>query len=117
MTLSDPSFDWQQLPDSEAEKILALQNQHLVRIVLDEKKICVTRLEDQFFGINDRCPHAGTPFTLEKTCNKRGIVVCPTHHYKFNIKSGRSEDGNHYKIPNYTFSQDGEKVYIGIRKV
>lgn len=112
----DPLYNWTVLPDAEKNMILALENQQLVRIELEEKKICVTKLDNQFFGINDRCPHAGTPLSTAKTCNKRGTVVCPTHHYKFNIKNGRSEDGNQYKIPNYIFAQLEDQLYVGIRK-
>ena len=112
----DPYYNWTLLPDTEKDKILALENQQLIRIELDEKKICVTNLDGQFFGINDRCPHAGTPLSFAERCNKRGTVVCPTHHYKFNIKNGRSEDGNQYKIPNYIFAQREEGFFIGIRK-
>jgi 3-phenylpropionate/trans-cinnamate dioxygenase ferredoxin subunit len=112
----DPLYNWTILPDAEKNTILALENQQLVRIELEEKKICVTKLGNQFFGINDRCPHAGTPLSLSERCNKRGTVVCPTHHYKFNIKNGRSEDGNQYKISNYIFEQREEELFIGIRK-
>jgi nitrite reductase/ring-hydroxylating ferredoxin subunit len=112
----DPLYHWTLIPDDEKNKILALENQQLVRIELEEKKICVSKLDDQFFGINDRCPHAGTSLSTAERCNKRGTVVCPTHHYKFNIKNGRSEDGNQYKIPNYIFSQKEHELYIGIRK-
>jgi len=112
----DPLYNWKLLPDAEKETILALENQQLISIELENKKICVTKLDNQFFGINDRCPHAGTPLSLSEKCNKRGTVVCPTHHYKFNIKNGRSEDGNQYKIPNYIFAQREEGLFIGIRK-
>ena len=115
METLDPLYNWTLLPDAEKEKILALDNQQLISIELEDKKICVTKLDNQFFGINDRCPHAGTPLSLSERCNKRGTVVCPTHHYKFSIKNGRSEDGNQYKIRNYIFAQREEKLFIGIR--
>jgi nitrite reductase/ring-hydroxylating ferredoxin subunit len=38
------------------------------------------------------------------TCNKRGIVVCPTHHYKFDMKTGLSADGNYYKLPAVSYT-------------
>lgn len=113
----DSSYNWIPLSESDSAKILALQHQQLLRIEVENKGICVSLIDGQYHGINDRCPHAGTPFTHGGTCNKRGVVVCPTHHYKFNIKTGRSEDGNHYKIPNYPLQIQEGIAYIGIKKI
>lgn len=111
----DYLYQWEKLPASEMDKLIELENKHLVRIEMGDKKICVAKMDDMYYGINDRCPHAGTPLTTAKICNKRGIVTCPTHHYKFDIKSGRSADGNEYKIPNYKFKQTDGEWHIGIR--
>ncbi len=114
-SFSDSLYQWEKLPEQEAEKLKALESQRLVRLIFKESKICATELHGEYYGINDRCPHAGTPLTLALTCNKRGIVTCPTHYYKFDIKTGRSADGNEYKIPNYKFKEEGGTWYIGGR--
>ncbi|MCO5248262.1 MAG: Rieske 2Fe-2S domain-containing protein [Chitinophagales bacterium] len=109
----DLRYQWETLPEEDTNKILQLENQQHTLIEWKGRKICVTRLDDKFYGLNDRCPHAGTPFTIGGTCNKRGIMVCETHHYKFDIKTGLSADGNSYKIPHYTFYREDGKLLIG----
>jgi len=76
------------------------------------KSICVTRLEDGWHGIHNSCPHAGAQLH-HGHCNKKGIISCPLHGYKFDVKNGKSVDGNNYKISSYLFKIDDNKLYIG----
>ena len=116
MPVSDERFEWHPLDDDISRSIMSLEQQKLFPLEVAGKKICIVRIENQFLGINNRCPHAGTPFHLG-TCNKKGIVVCPTHHYKFDMKTGLSADGNHYKLPVYQIVVEAGKVWIGWRKI
>ena len=117
MKTKDLRYDWEVLPKVDTDRILDLKNQQNTLIEWKGRKICVTRLNDEFYGLNDRCPHAGTPFTIGGTCNKKGIMICETHHYKFDIKTGLSSDGNNYKIPHYVFFQEGDELLIGRKGV
>ncbi|MCO5232238.1 MAG: Rieske (2Fe-2S) protein [Chitinophagales bacterium] len=112
----DTNYQWHQLPEEIVQQLNSLKEQELIHIEWQDKKLCISLINGQFHGINDRCPHAGTPLSFAKTCNKKGVIVCPTHHYKFDIKSGRSTDGNNYKIPNYLFHRVDEALYIGTKK-
>lgn len=111
----DDMYDWLDLPEEKNDAVKTLKEGALLAVELNGKKICIVKVGEQYFGINDRCPHAGTPFHLG-TCNKKGIIVCPTHHYKFDVKTGLSADGNHYKIPTFKVKEAKEKFIIGFRK-
>lgn len=111
----DDRYDWHELDAELAQKIITLKEQQLFPIELAGKKICIAKSTEKLFGILDRCPHAGTPFHLG-SCNKKGVIVCPTHHYKFHLQTGLSADGNHYKLPTFPIVVDGIGVKIGIRK-
>lgn len=111
----DSLYQWEKLSEADSELINQLDDRQLIRIVVEDKNICVTRLDNAIYGIHDRCPHAGTPLTHAKTCNLRGVVTCPTHHYKFDIKTGLSADGNNYKISNYRFKLENGDWWIGSR--
>ena len=41
------------------------------------------------------------------------MIGCPLHGYKFDIKTGRSTDGNNYKIAHYQFKVEDDKMWIG----
>ncbi|MCO5231335.1 MAG: Rieske (2Fe-2S) protein [Chitinophagales bacterium] len=116
-TSLDSNYIWHQLPEEIAQQLSTLKEQELIHIEWENKKICVSKLNNQLYGVNDRCPHAGTPLSFAKTCNKKGVIVCPTHHYKFDITNGKSTDGNNYKIPNYTFISRENDIFIGMKKI
>ncbi len=107
-------MNWKPLSSELAGKIKQLQLQQLIKIEVDAKLICVTKLEDGIFGIHNVCPHAGAQFH-HGHCNRKGVIGCPLHGYKFDIKTGRSTDGNNYKIANYHFKIEDDKVLIGVR--
>ena len=109
----NPIYHWYLLPEAETKKILSLSNQQLTRIFFKGRNICVASLDGEFFGINDHCPHAGTSLASAMTCNKKGVITCPNHHYKFYIKTGLSADGNNYCVPHYVFSKQEQGLYIG----
>lgn len=107
-------MQWHELSDETRQHLEQLKLQQLAKLTFDGKVICVTKLEEGFFGIHNTCPHAGAQFH-HGHCNKRGIVGCPLHGYKFDIKTGRSTDGNNYKIASYSFKTEQDKLYIGIK--
>jgi 3-phenylpropionate/trans-cinnamate dioxygenase ferredoxin subunit len=105
-------MQWKELSDDLKTAFEKLQLHQLGRLVVDDKVICVTRLEDGYFGIQNTCPHAGAQLH-HGHCNKRGIIGCPLHGYKFDMRTGRSADGNNYKITNYRFRVENGKLYMG----
>lgn len=108
-------IEWQELSDETKLKLESLKLQQLAKLTIDEKVICVTRLEDGWFGIHNTCPHAGAQFH-HGHCNKKGTITCMLHGYKFDVRTGNSTDGNNYKITNYQFKVENEKLYIGYKR-
>lgn len=108
-------WQWHELTNETKIAFEQLQILQMAKLDFNGKSICVTRLEDGFFGIQNTCPHAGAQLH-HGHCNKRGVVTCPLHGYKFDMKSGRSVDGNNYKITHYTFKIEDDKLWIGIKQ-
>lgn len=108
-------MQWYELTEESWQLVEKLNIQQLTKLTFQGKTICVTKLEDGIFGIQDTCPHAGG-LLHQGHCNRKGIVVCPLHGYKFDVKTGRSTDGNNYKISNYTLKIENNKLFIGIKQ-
>ncbi len=53
--------------------------------------IALFRVEDEFFALWSRCPHAGGP--LEEGYQKGDVVVCPWHGSMFRVSTGERLDG------------------------
>jgi 3-phenylpropionate/trans-cinnamate dioxygenase ferredoxin subunit len=107
-------MQWQELSSEMTEQIEHLKFQQLLKINFQGKTICVTKLETGIFGIQDTCPHAGG-LLHQGHCNKKGTIICPLHGYKFDIQTGKSTDGNNYKISNYFFKEENDKLLIGYK--
>ncbi len=104
-------MEWKALSPEIKHIIDALQLYQLKSVIIDSRIICVTRLEDGIFGIQNSCPHAGAQLHHGQ-CNRRGIVGCPLHGYKFDMKTGKSADGNNYKIKHYPFKLEDDILFI-----
>lgn len=107
-------MQWHELSEETRQRFEKLKIQQLAKLTFKDKVICVTKLEDGFYGVHNTCPHAGAQLH-HGHCNKKGILGCPLHGYKFDIKTGSSADGNNYKIANYQFKIEDDKLWIGYK--
>ena len=103
------------LSDKHQEVIRELQPYTPKMIRIDDHRICVVRQSDQVSGINNICPHAGAALHAG-FCNKKGVIGCPLHGYKFDVRTGRSVDGNNYQLKTYKFEEREDGWYVGIKK-
>ena len=81
---------------------------------VEDNRICVVRLEDGIFGLNNICPHAGGALHAGY-CNKKGIVTCPLHSYKFDVRNGESADGNNYAARTFKIEKREDGWYVEIK--
>lgn len=62
-------------------------------VQLGDKKICVVRIGSDFFAFEALCPHRLASLS-EGTVTSFGEVVCPLHHYRFDLKTGAIQSGD-----------------------
>ena len=55
-------------------------------IIHDGTPIAIFKIENEFFAIDNRCPHRGASLGDGKL--KGNVISCPWHSWKFSIKSG-----------------------------
>jgi nitrite reductase (NADH) small subunit/3-phenylpropionate/trans-cinnamate dioxygenase ferredoxin subunit len=71
------------------------------------KAISVFRVGDQFYAIDDMCPHAGA--SLGAGHVEDGVVTCPWHFWRFRLCDGAWADNPRIKIGSYPVQVvDGE---------
>ncbi len=89
---------------------------HSVRTIeIENKMICLTRLPNGYFAIDDRCPHAGARLGLGK-CTEEGMVVCPIHRYQYDAKTGKGLAKQGDFVNTYPIENRADGIYIGIEK-
>ena len=47
-------------------------------IEVEGKRVCLVRLKDGYYAIDDKCPHAAGRLGLG-SCDEHGMVICPIH--------------------------------------
>lgn len=57
-------------------------------VVVNGKEILLANVGDVYYAISNKCPHAGG--SLAKGVLERGIVTCPNHGARFDVKTGES---------------------------
>ena len=68
-------------------------------ITVNGKEIAIFRVGEQYFAIDDTCPHMGV--SLAGGHVEDGIVTCPWHAWRFRLEDGAWADNPRIKIGSY----------------
>ncbi len=98
-------------PDPE---LLSFNASGIAVVHVQDKKICITRYNDQWFAFSARCPHASGHMD-EGFVDAAGNIVCPVHRYRFSLKSGRDINGEGYHLKTYKLELRGTALYVGLQ--
>src|SRR5260221_56588 len=76
-------------------------------LAVGRKVIAVFRVGEQYFAIDNMCPHMGAE--LSGGFVEDGIVTCPWHYWRFRLADGAWADNPRIKIGSYPVTVvDGE---------
>ncbi|HEY4683256.1 MAG TPA: non-heme iron oxygenase ferredoxin subunit [Candidatus Acidoferrales bacterium] len=53
------------------------------------KRIALFNVTDRYYAIEDTCTHRGGPLSEGMLLEAEGVVVCPWHGARFDIKTGK----------------------------
>lgn len=84
-------------------------------IEVEGKRVCLVRLKDGYYAIDDKCPHAAGRLGLG-SCDENGMVICPIHRYKYDPKTGKGQPGQGDYVHHYPVETREDGVYIGFSK-
>lgn len=100
-----------------------------MRIVeVDGLRIGVVRVGCEVFALHDRCPHQGAPLCRGPITSRIGfedgrvvcmsdgpVLVCPWHHWEFDVRSGRSLFDQSYRVRTFPTEVVGGRVQVRLR--
>ncbi|GAC1438951.1 MAG: hypothetical protein NVSMB63_03560 [Sediminibacterium sp.] len=98
---------------AESEEAIPWQNNHLCMVVVDGKTLTLARFKGSFFAFAQKCPHA-SGIMADGFIDAAGQVVCPVHHYRFNMQNGRNTSGEGYYLKTYLAESRPDGIYIGL---
>jgi nitrite reductase/ring-hydroxylating ferredoxin subunit len=103
---------WIRLAVSKEELMESIPESGLKKLTVDGKIICLVHYQNKFYAMRDRCPHQSASLS-EGSCSADGFVVCPWHHYGFDVRNGR---GPGYFTDTFEIMEKADGIFIGIKK-
>jgi NADPH-dependent 2,4-dienoyl-CoA reductase/sulfur reductase-like enzyme/nitrite reductase/ring-hydroxylating ferredoxin subunit len=90
-----------------------LRDGEMKEIAVDETKILLARVGDNFHAVSATCPHYGGPLAEGALCGTR--VVCPWHHAAFNVVNGNLEDPPALdSLVSYQLRVEGDRILVSL---
>lgn len=89
-----------------------LQDGQCGTLAVGRKTIAVFRVADNYFAIDNMCPHMGAE--LSGGLVEDGIVTCPWHYWRFRLADGAWADNPRVKIGSYPVHIVGEEIQVEI---
>src|SRR6185503_20301870 len=90
-----------------------LRDGEMKEITVDERRILLARVGDNFHAVSATCPHYGGPLAEGVLCGTR--IVCPWHHAAFNIVNGDLEDPPALdSLVRYDLRVEGERLFVSL---
>jgi nitrite reductase/ring-hydroxylating ferredoxin subunit len=107
------NYEWHKIADSEEEIVLAENGIAIIEV--KDKKICLTKFREEWFGFAYKCPHAGG-LLANGYIDLIGNIVCPLHRYKFSLKNGRDSNGEGYYMKTYAIKLRTDGVFVALEQ-
>ena len=83
-------------------------------IEVGDKEIALFNYKGNFYAIDNTCPHRGAP--LGEGRIEEGILICPNHEWRFELKSGWCPQNPELSTEVYPIKVHDEKIYIRLEK-
>jgi len=77
------------------------------------QELVVFNLDEQFYAIENVCPHAGMP--LDQGSLDGRVLTCPFHGYAFDVADGRNvDDERETPVETFPVKVEDEKVLVEV---
>ncbi|HPA22256.1 MAG: Rieske 2Fe-2S domain-containing protein [Chitinophagaceae bacterium] len=104
-----PEKKWYKIAPSK-EELFEPPNDK-TEVTIEGKTICVISINETLYACAAKCPHAGGRLMYGKT-DLAGNIVCPVHHYRFNLKNGFNTSGEGYFLTTWRIAEKEDGIYI-----
>ena len=79
---------WVRIFKSREDAESAIEEGKARRVVIGDHRIALARWKDEYYAIQDACPHSSA-YLSQGWVNPRGEIICPLHNYCYDLKTGR----------------------------
>ncbi|MGH2552234.1 MAG: Rieske (2Fe-2S) protein [Chitinophagaceae bacterium] len=104
-------YTWQKVADHIQELNFAENNIAIADLM--GKKICIAKHNNELFAFSLQCPHAGG-IMADGYIDPKGIIVCPRHGYRYDMKNGRNISGEGYYLKHWLLSIRENGIFVSV---
>ena len=83
-----------------------------VAVQAGHRVIAVFRLGDDFFAVNNACPHKGASLCDGEIVIQDKVVRCPWHHWSWQLGDGKLESDPRQRLRTYEVAVEGDEVIL-----
>jgi nitrite reductase/ring-hydroxylating ferredoxin subunit len=76
--------------------------------VSDKLTLAVCELEGVYHAFDEKCPHRAGTLTQGEITGE--LIVCPVHHFKFSLKTGRCVMPRHLRLRSFPVIREGDRL-------
>ena len=92
-----------------------LKEKNFIKLVkVQGKKICVVKVNEDFFAVQNRCPHAGAELSQGFCSDKK--LICSHHRYEYDLETGRGKEGQGDYVTTYPIKITHDGIYLGFKE-
>jgi nitrite reductase/ring-hydroxylating ferredoxin subunit len=81
--------------------------------VSDTLTLAVCELDGEYHAFDQKCPHRAAALAQGEIVGE--LIVCPVHHFKFNLKTGRCLMPRHLKLRSFPVAREGDRLSIDVK--
>jgi nitrite reductase/ring-hydroxylating ferredoxin subunit len=81
--------------------------------VSDTLTLAVCELDGGYHAFDARCPHRAGSLAQGEIAGE--LIVCPVHHFRFNLKTGRCVMPRHLKLRSFPVTREGARLAIDVK--
>jgi nitrite reductase (NADH) small subunit/3-phenylpropionate/trans-cinnamate dioxygenase ferredoxin subunit len=83
-----------------------------VAVQAGRRTIAVFRVGDEFFAVNNACPHKGASLCDGEIVISDKLVRCPWHHWNWRLDNGKLESDPRQRLRTYEVAVNGNEVVL-----
>jgi len=83
-------------------------------VLVDDVEIALFNYKEEIYAVANKCPHKGGPLGEGRV--QEGVIVCPGHEWRFELKTGNSMQNPEMRVQVYPVRVKDEKIYVGFKK-
>jgi nitrite reductase/ring-hydroxylating ferredoxin subunit len=93
-----------------AASLADLEEKRMMTVHGADRPVLLCWHEDRVFALDNRCPHMGFP--LSKGSVNHGLLTCPWHHARFDLRSGCTFDLWADDTPMFEVRVEGDDIWV-----